>query len=98
MIGGKNLNNTGLKKQNKIAKVNWSNWDVNPTFHDENIQPDSIVEVPEIVDKLILDNVTGKVSTVKAVSWGTSIFLILLGCFLLCLCRGELLVLHPVVY
>ena len=48
VIGGKNLNNTGLKKQNKIAKVNWNNWDVNPTFHDENIQPDSIVEVPGI--------------------------------------------------
>ena len=48
VIGGKNLDNTGLKKQNKIRKVNWSNWDVNPTFHDENIQPDSIVEVPGI--------------------------------------------------
>ena len=48
MIGGKNLDNTGLQKQNKIRKDNWSNWDINPTFHDENIQPDSIVEVPGI--------------------------------------------------
>ena len=46
--GGKNLDNTGLQKQNKIRKVSWSNWEFDPTFHDENIQPDSIVEVPGI--------------------------------------------------
>ena len=46
VIGGKSLNNTGLKKANKTAKVNWSDWDVNPTFNDENIKPDSIEEVP----------------------------------------------------
>ena len=48
VIGGKHLDNTGLKKQIKIRKVNWSNWDGNTIFQDENIQPDSIVEVPGI--------------------------------------------------
>ena len=49
----------------------------------------------EVIDKLILDHVSGKVSTVKAVSWGTSVFLIMLGCFLLCLCRGNCLFCIP---
>ena len=48
-IGSKTLDNTGLQKQNKIRKINWStqyDWDGNPIFQDENVQPDTIVEVP----------------------------------------------------
>ena len=47
--GRKTLDNTGLQKQNKIRKINWSaqnDWDGNPIFQDENVQPDMIVEVP----------------------------------------------------
>ena len=49
IIGGKTLDNTGLQKQNKIRKINWStqyDCDSNTIFQDENAQPDTIVEVP----------------------------------------------------
>ena len=88
IIGGKSLNNTGLKKQNKIKKVNWDNWEFNPTFYNDNIEPDTIAPIPEILDKLILDHTSGKISTVKAVGWTTSMLLLSLGCFVLCLVRG----------
>ena len=49
LTGSKTLENTGLQKQNKIRKINWStqyDWDGNTIFQDENAQPDTIVEVP----------------------------------------------------
>ena len=95
IIGGKSLNNTGLKKQNKIKKVNWDNWEFNPTFYNDNIEPDTIAPIPEILDKLILDHTSGKISTVKAVGWTTSMLLLSLGCFLLCLVRGRCLCCIP---
>ena len=49
----------------------------------------------EIIDKLILDHTSGKVSTVKAMGWGTSMSILLLGCFLLCLVRGHCLFCIP---
>ena len=49
----------------------------------------------EIVETLILDHVSGRVSAVKAISWGTSVLLIMVGCFLICLCRGKCLFCIP---
>ena len=95
IIGGKSLNNTGLKKQNKIKKVNWDYWEFNPTFYNDNIEPDTIAPIPEILDKLILDHTSDKISTVKAVGWTTSMFILSLGCFLLCLVRGHCLCCIP---
>ena len=95
IIGGKSLNNTGLKKQNKIKKVNWDNWEFNPTFYNDNIEPDTIAPIPEILDKLILDHTSGKISTVKAVGWTTSMLLLSLGCLVLCLVRGRCLCCIP---
>ena len=49
IIGGKTLDNTGLQKRNKIRKINWNaqnDWDGNPLFESENVQPDMIQEVP----------------------------------------------------
>ena len=49
----------------------------------------------EVLDNLFLDETSGKISVVKAMSWSTGVVILSVGCFIVCLARGKCLYCIP---
>ena len=49
----------------------------------------------EVLDNLFLDETSGKISVVKAMSWSTGVVIMSVCCFIVCLARGNCLFCIP---
>ena len=41
-----NFDNPGLRKENKIKKVSWENWEIDTNPYNDKFEPDEIAQVP----------------------------------------------------